>query len=55
MKLEGFPSAFVFVLQENEGARRFYAAHGFAWDGTSADIPFPNSPPCHDLRYVKKL
>ena len=55
MKLEGFPSAFVFVLQENEGARRFYAAHGFGWDGTSADIPFPNSPPCHDLRYVKKL
>ncbi len=55
MKGEGFQNAFVFVLQENAGARRFYAAHGFSWDGTSADIPFPNSPPCHDLRYVKKL
>ncbi len=55
MKEEGFQNAFVFVLQENQGARRFYAAHGFTWDGTSADIPFPNSPPCHDLRYVKML
>ena len=55
MKEAGFRNAFVFVLQENRGARRFYAGHGFAWDGTSADIPFPNSPPCHDLRYVKAL
>ena len=55
LRAEGYENAFVFVLRENEKARRFYAAHGFAWDGTSADIPFPNSPPCHDLRYVKAL
>lgn len=55
MKAEGFQNAFVFVLRENEGGRRFYAAHGFSWDGTSADVPFPNSPPCHELRYVKRL
>lgn len=55
MKDEGFQNAFVFVLRENEKARRFYAAHGFAWDGTHADIPFPHNTVCVDLRYVKKL
>ena len=55
MKAEGFQDAFVFVLRENEAARRFYAAHGFAWDGTHADIPFPPNTVCVDLRYVKKL
>ena len=51
----GFQNAFVFVLRENEKARRFYASHGFAWDGTHADIPFPPDAVCVDLRYVKKL
>lgn len=55
LKAEGFQNAFVFVLRENEGARRFYAAHGFAWDGTSNDIPFPHGYVCVDLRYVKQL
>ena len=55
LKEEGFESAFVFVLRENEGARRFYAAHGFSWDGTHADIPFPPDAVCVDLRNVKKL
>ena len=55
LKADGFQNAFVFVLRENERARRFYAAHGFAWDGTHADIPFPHDTVCVDLRYVKKL
>lgn len=55
LKADGFQNIFVFVLQENEKARRFYAAHGFAWDGTHADIPFPPDTICVDLRYVKKL
>ena len=55
MKEAGFANAFVFVLRENEKARRFYAAHGFAWDGTHADIPFPHDTVCVDLRYVKQL
>ncbi len=49
----GFQKQFVFVLQENERARRFYARHGFAWDGTHADIPFPPDAICVDLRYVR--
>ena len=55
MKEAGFQNAFVFVLRENGKARRFYAAHGFTWDGTHADIPFPHGTICVDLRYVKKL
>lgn len=51
----GHRRAFVFVLRENEKARRFYAAHGFAWDGTYVDIPFPPDAVCTDLRYVKIL
>ena len=50
-----YPSCFVFVLRENEGARRFYARHGFAWDGTHVDIPFPPDTVCVDLRYVRTL
>ncbi len=55
LKALGFLKAFVFVLRENEKARRFYAAHGFAWDGTFAEIPFPQNTICTDLRYIKKL
>lgn len=55
LKAAGFENAFVFVLRENGRARRFYAAHGFTWDGTYADIPFPPDAVCVDLRYVKKL
>lgn len=54
LKADGFQNAFVFVLRENEKARRFYAAHGFVWDGTSTEIPFPPKV-CVDLRYVKAL
>jgi ribosomal protein S18 acetylase RimI-like enzyme len=55
LKGEGYQNAFVFVLRENEKARRFYAAHGFSWDGTSTDILFPPDAVCVDLRYTKKL
>lgn len=55
LKAAGHESAFVFVLRENEKARKFYSAHGFAWDGTHADIPFPPDTVCVDLRYTKAL
>jgi len=55
LRVEGFQNAFVFVLKQNEKARKFYAAHGFAWDGTCADIPFPHGYICLDLRYVRAL
>ena len=51
---DGFQNVFVFVLRENEGARQFYTRHGFVWDGTHADIPFPPDTICVDLRYVRR-
>lgn len=55
LRAMGHRRAFVFVLRENERARRFYAAHGFTWDGTHADIPFPGGVVCVDLRYVREI
>ena len=55
LRAEGYRNCFVFVLRENRSARRFYAAHGFAWDGSHADIPFPPDTICVDLRYVREL
>ena len=55
LKAAGHENAFVFVLRENESARRFYARHGFSWDGTYAEIPFPPDAICVDLRYTKRL
>ncbi len=55
LKQAGHENAFVFVLRENQKARRFYARYGFVWDGTHADIPFPHNTICVDLRYCKKL
>lgn len=49
----GFSRCCVFVLRENAGARRFYQRHGFSWDGSSIDIPFPHEMICVDLRYTK--
>ena len=55
LKADGFSDAYVLVLRENENARRFYERHGFAWDGTHEDIPFPHGVVCVDLRYTRKL
>lgn len=55
MKASGFENASVFVLRENEKARRFYSNHGFAWDGTHTEVPFPPDTICVDLRYTKHL
>ncbi len=55
MKAQGFEQVYVFVLRENEKSRRFYERHGFCWDGTHQDIPFPPDTICVDLRYCKKL
>ncbi len=55
LKADGYHNVFVFVHRENAGARRFYSRHGFAWDGTHADIHFPHNTICVDLRYVRAL
>ena len=55
LKRDGFSQAYVLVLRENTGARRFYERHGFRWDGTHEDIPFPHDTICVDLRYTRSL
>ena len=55
LRADGYLNCYVFVLRETEGARRFYARHGFAWDGTEEHIPFPHDMTCVDLRYTKQL
>lgn len=55
LRADGYLNCYVFVLRENEGARRFYARHGFTWDGTEEHIPFPHDMICVDLRYTKQL
>ena len=55
LREHGFPGVYLMVLRENEGARRFYAHHGFSWDGTREDIVFPHDTVCVDLRYTRAL
>ena len=55
LKEMGHRYAFVFVLRENERARKFYSAHGFVWDGSHTDIPFPPDAICVDLRDTRIL
>ena len=55
LKDMSFTRCYVLVLRENDGARRFYTHHGFTWDGTHEDIPFPHDTICVDLRYTRRL
>lgn len=52
MKAQGFAGSLVYVLRENQGARRFYEREGFSWDGNWTEIPFPPDTICNDLRYA---
>ena len=53
LRAGGYPGCTLFVLRENQGARRFYERHGFAWDGTVQQVPFPHGMVCCDLRYIR--
>lgn len=55
LKQDGFTKCFLYVLRENEGARRFYERYGFTWNGTYEEIPFPPDTVCIDLRYTRDL
>jgi RimJ/RimL family protein N-acetyltransferase len=55
LREEGYSNVYVFVLDKNERSRAFYERHGFRWDGTWEDIPFPHGYICRDLRYVREL
>ena len=49
----GYPGCFLYVLRENDRARRFYEKHGFAWDGHSLEVALSEETRLTDLRYCK--
>jgi len=51
----GYPGCFLYVLQENDRARRFYEKHGFAWDGHSLEVTLTQDTVLTDLRYCRKF
>lgn len=48
-----YPGCFLYVLQENDRARRFYEKHGFTWDGHSLEVALTADTILTDLRYCK--
>ena len=53
MQAAGYPGCFLYVLRENDRARRFYETHGFAWDGHSLEVVLTPDTILTDLRYCK--
>ena len=53
MKSTGYPGCFLYVLRENDRARRFYEKHGFSWDGHSTEVSLTPDCVLTDLRYCK--
>lgn len=52
---QGCPGCFLYVLRENNRARRFYQKHGFSWDGHSVEVPLTSDTRLTDLRYVRNF
>ena len=50
---EGFADIYLWVLEENARARRFYEKHGFAHNGDAASITISGKE-LTELRYVKR-
>ena len=55
LKAVGHPGCFLYVLQENTRARRFYEKHGFAWDGRSLEVALTPDTILTDLRYCREF
>jgi len=55
MKTTGYPGCFLYVLRENDRARRFYKKHGFFWDGHSSEITLTADTVLTDLRYCREF
>lgn len=52
-RMSGYPGCFLYVLRENDRARRFYEKHGFVWDGHSLEVALTPDTALTDLRYCK--
>ena len=55
VKATGCPGCFLYVLRENERARRFYEKHGFVWDGHALNVALTPDTTLSDLRYRKEF
>lgn len=55
LRTAGYPGCFLYVLQENNRARRFYEKHGFAWDSHSLKMALTPDTVLTDLRYCKEF
>ena len=51
----GYPGCFLYVLRENDRARRFYEKHGFVWDGHALNVALTPDTTLSDLRYRKEF
>ncbi|RKI64745.1 GNAT family N-acetyltransferase [bacterium 1xD42-67] len=51
----GYPGCFLYVLRENDRARRFYEKHGFTWDGHNLEIALTTDTLLTDLRFRKRF
>jgi len=49
----GYSEVFLWVLQDNTRARRFYEKHGFTFDGKKAEIEI--GKPLIELRYTRNI
>jgi elongator complex protein 3 len=54
LRLQGYTHCFLYVLDTNIVARRFYEKSGYSWDGSGIDCPV-GTVTVRDLRYVKEL
>jgi GNAT superfamily N-acetyltransferase len=58
LRTNGFRRATLWVIRENDEARRFYERHGWRPDGLTKHGPmggFAGLPPVHELRYARSL
>ena len=53
LKNEGFDKVFLWVLEDNISARRFYEKFGFEYDGTKKELNFGKV--INEIRYRRDL
>jgi len=55
LKRRGHKEVFLWVLEANTRARKFYEKCGFAFDGTKKEIEMEIDKPLSEMRYVRGL
>ena len=55
LRTQCYPGCFLYVLRENDRARRFYETLDFIWDGHSLEVTLTPETLLTDLRYCKEF